>query len=61
MATHLKALLCRSDRLERGAAMVEYALLLALVSVICLVSMAFLGRELSQSFDDSGQDISVVN
>jgi Flp pilus assembly pilin Flp len=61
MATHLKALLGRSSRLERGAAMVEYALLLALVSVICLVSMAFLGRELRQSFDDSGQDISVVN
>jgi pilus assembly protein Flp/PilA len=43
---------------ERGASLVEYALLLALIAVICIVALQFLGQEASQNFSDVGNSIS---
>jgi pilus assembly protein Flp/PilA len=37
-------------RSERGASLVEYALLLALVAVVCIVAITSLGRKASSNF-----------
>ncbi len=42
---------------ERGASMVEYALLIALIAIIALVAVAFFGTQLSDSFGDSTTDM----
>lgn len=42
---------------DRGASLVEYALLLALIAVVVLVAVTFMGGELSKSFDDSGSSL----
>jgi len=36
---------------ERGAALVEYALLLALIAVVCIVALTTLGTKASGKFD----------
>ena len=43
---------------ERGAAMVEYALLVALIAVVCLVAVAFLGTSTSHKFSSVGSSLS---
>lgn len=42
---------------ERGASLVEYALLLALIAVVCIVAVTTLGSELSSSYDSSANSI----
>ena len=42
---------------ERGASLVEYALLLALIAVICIVALQFLGKKASENFDSVGDSI----
>lgn len=42
---------------ERGAALVEYALLLALIAVVCIVALGFLGKESSSKFTSVGNSI----
>ena len=46
---------------ERGASLVEYALLLALIAVICIVALQFLGKKASENFDSVGNSISNPN
>lgn len=46
---------------ERGASLVEYALLLALIAVICIVALQFLGKEASKNFNSVGTSISGTN
>ena len=49
----------RGDRTDdQGAALVEYAFLVALIAIVCLLALIFLGGEASSSFDDSGNSIS---
>ncbi len=43
---------------ERGAALVEYALLLALIAVVCIVALTTLGKQASSKFVDVGNSIS---
>ena len=43
---------------ERGAALVEYALLLALIAVVCIVALQFLGGSAATKFSKVGQSIS---
>ncbi len=50
----MQAKLARS---ERGAALVEYALLLALIAVVCIIALGFLGRSAGSKFDSVGQSI----
>jgi pilus assembly protein Flp/PilA len=47
----------RFAKSERGAALVEYALLLALIAVVCIVALTTLGGEASSKFDTIGQSI----
>ena len=51
-APYLRAMFGR--RSERGAALVEYALLLALIAVVCIVALTTLGKQASSKFTDVG-------
>ncbi len=42
---------------ERGAALVEYALLLALIAVVCIVALTTLGKQASSKFTTVGNSI----
>jgi pilus assembly protein Flp/PilA len=46
---------------ERGASLVEYALLVALIAVICIAAVGFLGNAANDSFDRVGQEIDTTN
>ena len=39
---------------ERGASLVEYALLLALIAVICIAAISFIGQKADESFSSTG-------
>ena len=47
----------RVSKDERGASMVEYALLLALIAVVCIAAVTTLGGQASQKFTDFGKCI----
>ena len=47
----------RFNRDERGASLVEYALLVALIAVACIVAVGFLGSEASSKFSKVGSQI----
>src|SRR2546423_15202420 len=47
----------RFGRDERGASLVEYALLFALIAVTCIVAIAFLGRSASSKFSTDGSSV----
>ena len=42
---------------ERGASLVEYALLVALIAVVCIVAIAFLGKSASSKFSTVGSSV----
>lgn len=42
----------RFGRTERGAALVEYALLVALIAVVCIVAITLLGGRASSKFQN---------
>lgn len=42
---------------ERGAALVEYALLLALIAVVCIVALSVLGGKAKSSFESIGNEL----
>jgi len=42
---------------ETGAAMVEYAFLVALIAIALIVAVTFLGTELRQQYSDIGQSV----
>ena len=52
--TYIKA---RFGKSEKGAALVEYALLLALIAVVCIVALQFLGGEAADKFSTVGNSI----
>ena len=52
--THLRA---RLGTNERGASLVEYALLVALIAIICIVAIAFLGTSASNKFSTLGSGV----
>ena len=54
LATWLRA---RFGDSERGASLVEYALLVALIAVVCIVAVSFLGKSASSKFTTVGSSI----
>lgn len=54
LATWLRA---RFSDSERGASLVEYALLVALIAVVCIVAIQFLGNKADSSFSSTGSAI----
>ena len=58
IVTYLQA---RFAKTERGAALVEYALLLALIAVVCIVALTTLGDQASSKFSDVGASIEAAS
>ena len=46
---------------EQGASLVEYALLLSLIAVVCISAVTFFGHSTSDSFSTSNSVIFVGN
>ena len=53
-ATYVRA---RFGRDERGASLVEYALLVALIAVVCIVAISFVGTRASDKFSSVGSKL----
>ena len=53
-ATWLRARFADS---ERGASLVEYALLVALIAVVCIAAVTVLGKSASNKFESVGTSI----
>jgi pilus assembly protein Flp/PilA len=47
----LKAYLTSKTKTERGASLVEYALLVGLIAVVCIVAVTTLGTKASSKFN----------
>ena len=43
-----------NDETEKGASMLEYALLAALIAVVAIAAVTFLGAEASKTFSNVG-------
>ena len=46
---------------ERGASLVEYALLVALIAIVCIVAINFLAGEAKETFSTAGESMSSAN
>ena len=44
----------RLARTERGASLVEYALLVALIAVVCILAITFVGGQANEKFSEVG-------
>ena len=53
-APYLRA---RFGTTERGAALVEYALLLALIAVVCIVAVGAIGSQANDKFSEIGSKL----
>ena len=42
---------------DRGASLVEYALLVALIAVVCIAAVTFLGSSAGEKFSDIGSAV----
>ena len=47
----------RMGHSQRGASLVEYALLVALIAVVCIIAVSLLGRNASKKFSTVGSAI----
>ena len=54
LATYLRA---RFGDTERGASLVEYALLVALIAVVCIAAVTLLGKNAGNKFNTVGSSI----
>jgi len=45
---------------ERGASLVEYALLLALIAVVCVVAVSLLGGNLNSSYSKDASSVAAT-
>jgi Flp pilus assembly pilin Flp len=48
------------ERHERGATLVEYSLLIALIAIACFVAVQYLGQKTGGGLTDSGSSIFVT-
>ena len=56
-AWHYITLTLNVDGDERGASLVEYALLVALIAVVCIAAITVLGTSASSKFSQVGDSI----
>jgi pilus assembly protein Flp/PilA len=54
LATWLRA---RFSDSERGASLVEYALLVALIAIVCIVAITALGGKASENFSKTASNL----
>ena len=57
LAAYLRA---RFGDTERGASLVEYALLVALIAVVCILAITFLGKAASSKFSTVGSAVNTA-
>ena len=50
----------RFGRTERGASLVEYALLLALIAVVCIAAVSLLGGNLNNSYSTDASSVAAT-
>lgn len=55
--TFIKAWLTAQARTERGASLVEYALLVALIAVVCIGAISVLSGSIDDTFSKAGDSI----
>ena len=55
VAPYLRA---RFGKDEEGASLVEYALLVALIAVVCIAAITFVGKSASTKFSSVGSNLS---
>ncbi len=55
---YLASWLQAHTKTERGASLVEYALLVALIAVVCIGAITFLGNQAADNFSEVGNSIS---
>jgi pilus assembly protein Flp/PilA len=60
MITFISTLLARFQRDEEGQTLVEYGLLLALIAIIVIVALLFLGPIVSEIFQNVGENLEGV-
>jgi pilus assembly protein Flp/PilA len=53
--------LVERTRSERGASMVEYALLVGLIAIVAIIAITFLGKGISGLFNSAGNTVNSVN
>ena len=53
----LKTWIQARTKTDRGASLVEYALLVALIAVVCIVAIGFLGTSASSKFNTVGSSV----
>ena len=53
----LNAFLKAHAKTERGAAMVEYALLVALIAIVAIAALKVLGEQVSENFSQIDSDL----
>ena len=47
----------QNEKDEKGASMLEYALMAALIAVVCITAVTFLGQQASRAFSNIGSGI----
>jgi len=57
----MKHRLCIRQNEERGASVVEYALLVALIALVCVGALQFLGQQPSKPLNNVGSSLNAVN
>ena len=55
--TYLQARVCDDLEGERGASLVEYAFLVALIAMVCIAAVAFLGQRTSTAYSSVGSGL----
>ena len=58
-ASHLRARVSSSDDREAGATAVEYGLMVALIAIVIIVAVKFLGGNLNNDFSNVGNNVAV--
>jgi pilus assembly protein Flp/PilA len=53
----IKTWLLAHTKTERGASLVEYALLVALIAVVCIAAVTFIGSSASKKFSTVGSSL----
>ncbi len=53
----LKTWLKAQAKTERGASLVEYALLVALIAVVCIAAVSFIGSNAKDKFSEVGTSL----
>ena len=56
-----KLLVALRNRQSRGASMLEYALLAALIALVCIVAIRTIGQQANITFTTIGSEMSAAN